>query len=84
MGQGPRWPKGKSAPFPVTAATAERGFSSLRRIKTFLRSRMTSCRLNNVFLLYIHQHLTDSLDMVAMGRQFVSVNTRRQNYFGKF
>ena len=58
--------------------------SSIIRIKTFLRSRMISCRLNNVFFLYIHQHLTDSLDMVAMGRQFVSSNTRRQNYFGKF
>ena len=27
--------------FPVTTATAERSFSSLRKIKTFLRSTMT-------------------------------------------
>ena len=27
--------------FPVTSATAERSFSSLRRIKTFLRNTMT-------------------------------------------
>ena len=40
--------------FPFTSATAERSFSSLRRIKTFLRSSMTQCRLNNLFMLYVH------------------------------
>ena len=33
--------------FPVTSATAERSFSALRRIKTYLRSSMTAQRLNN-------------------------------------
>lgn len=42
---------------PITSATAERGFSSFRRLKTFLRSTMTQCRLNNLFLLYVHTHL---------------------------
>ncbi len=32
--------------YPVTSATAERSFSSLRRIKTFLRSSMTAQCLN--------------------------------------
>ena len=35
--------------FPVTSATAERAFSSLHRIKTFLRSTITHCCLNNLF-----------------------------------
>ena len=35
--------------FPVTTATAERSFSTLRRIKTFLQSTMSECRLNNLF-----------------------------------
>ena len=43
--------------FPVTTPTAKRSFSSLRHIKTYLRSTMTSCRSNN---LYVHQ---DSLDL---------------------
>ena len=47
--------------FPVTSATAERSFSSLRLIKTYLRSTMTSQRLNNLFLLYIHKHLIRSI-----------------------
>ena len=38
--------------FPVTSATEERIFSALRRIKSFLRSNMTACRLNNL-LMYI-------------------------------
>ena len=47
--------------FPVTSATAERSFSSLRRLKTLLRSTMTHCRLNNLFMLYIHTSKTDAL-----------------------
>ena len=69
--------------FPVTSATAERAFSSLRRIKTFLRSTMTQCRLNNLFMLYVHTNVTDTLDLTQIAKEFVSVNSRRINYFGK-
>ena len=68
---------------PVTSATAERAFSSLRRIKTFLRSSTTQCRLNNLFLLYVHTGVTDMLDLTHIAKEFVSVNSRRINYFGK-
>ena len=68
--------------FPVTSATAERAFSSLRRIKTFLRSSMTHCRLKNLFMLYDHTNVTDALDLSSIAKQLVSVNTRRINYFG--
>lgn len=37
----------------VSTATAERSFSSLRRIETYLRSTMTDDRLPNMALLYI-------------------------------
>ena len=63
--------------FPVTSATAERAFSSLRRIKTFLRSTMTHCRLNNLFLLYVHTDVTDNLDLSCIAKEFVSVNSGR-------
>ena len=39
---------------PVTSANAEKSFSDLRRIKTFLRTSMTHCRLNNLFMLYVN------------------------------
>lgn len=70
--------------FPVTTSTAERLFSLLRRLKTFLRNTMTSCRLNNQFFMYVHQDLTDSLDLCKIARDFVSANSRRKNYFGNF
>ena len=45
----------------VSSATAERSFSSLRRIKTYLRSTMTQERLSNLALLYIEQDITNQL-----------------------
>ncbi len=69
--------------FPVTTATAERSFSSLKKIKTFLRYSMTQSRLNNLFILYIHPTRTEDLDLSQIAKEFISVNTRRLNYFGK-
>ena len=70
--------------FPVTSATAERSFSSLHRIKTFLRSSMTHQHLNNIFSLYVHTAQTEALDLQTVAREFVSVDSRRLNYFGSF
>lgn len=69
--------------FPVTTATAERSFSSLRRLKTFVRNTMTQSRLNNLLMLYIHPEETGNIDLITIAKQFISVNSRRLNYFGK-
>ena len=69
--------------FPVTTSTAERSFSSLRRIKTYLRNTMSACKLNNLLLMHVHQHRTDTLDLVELAKEFIAVNQRRMNYFGK-
>jgi len=69
--------------FPVTTATAERSFSSLRRVKTYLRSTMSACRLNSLLLMHIHQDRTERLDLATIAHEFISVNSRRLNYFGK-
>ncbi|KAL4082393.1 hypothetical protein QTP88_029975 [Uroleucon formosanum] len=42
---------------PVTSATSERSFSAMCRIKTFLRSTMTSKRLHNSTVLSIEREL---------------------------
>ena len=42
---------------PMTNATAERSFSTLRRVKTYLRSTMTEKHLNHVIFLNIHKNL---------------------------
>ena len=39
---------------PVTSCEAERSFSTLRRIKTFLHTTMTQDRLNGLALLNIY------------------------------
>ena len=44
---------------------------------------MSPCRLNNLFLLYVHKQKTDKLDLNLIVKEFVSVNKRRINYFGK-
>ena len=70
--------------FPVTNATTERSFSSLRWIKSFLRGTMTQQHLNNLFMLYVQTTWTDSLDLVSVAKEFVAANSCRLNYFGKF
>ena len=42
---------------PISNASAERSFSSLKRLKTWLRSTMNEDRLNGLALLNIHREL---------------------------
>ena len=67
---------------PVTTSSAERTFSALRRLKTYLRSTMTQPRLNNMMLLYIHKEKTDQIDDVPIAKSFIMENERRRHYFG--
>ena len=50
---------------PVTTATVERANSSLKYIKTNLRSRMLSSRLNALLLLYIHKDVPLDYDEIV-------------------
>ena len=69
---------------PMTTATAERTFSTLRRFKNYLRTTMTQKRLNHVVLLHTHKQRTDVIDLDDVMRQFIGVNTHRLEYFGTF
>lgn len=69
---------------PVTSATAERSFSSLRRLKNYLRSTMTQRRLNHVILLHVHKQRTDEIDLYQIARDFSFKNARRKQFFGNF
>ena len=40
---------------PGSSATAERSFSVMRRVKNYLRTTMTSQRLNSAMLLHVHR-----------------------------
>lgn len=69
---------------PITTATSERAFSTLRRLLTYLRSTMTEQRLNNCMLLHVHKTFTDNLDLREIAKEFISANEDRQRYFGHF
>ena len=45
----------------------ERSFSSLCRLKTYLRNTMTS---DHMMILYVHKHLTDELDLSRIAAEF--------------
>jgi len=49
---------------PVTTAEAERSFSYLRILKSYLRNTMTEDRLNGLALLYIHRDIPVEVDEV--------------------
>ncbi len=69
---------------PVTTATAERTFSVLRRLKTYLRSTMTQKRLNHILLLHIYKDHTDDINLREIAQSFIMAKQSRQNYFGSF
>jgi len=49
---------------PISTASAERSFSTLRRLKTWLRSRMGEERLTGLALLNIHRDIAVSIENV--------------------
>ena len=67
---------------PVTSATAERSFSAMRRLKTYLRSTMTAERLNSVTVLNVHKDMLDSVDNREILNEFVARNDTRTDIFG--
>ena len=67
---------------PVTTSIAERAFSALRRLKTYLRTTMSQPRLNHAMTLYVHKERTDKINLDEIANSFITVNERRRNYFG--
>ena len=69
---------------PATSCSAERSFSALRRLKTYLRSTMGQHRLSDLALLtverkYVNEVIAD--DMEAMIDEFGSRKNRDGQYF---
>ena len=59
---------------PVSTATAERSFSKMRRVKTYLRNTMTTERLSGLGLVNIYQdreiHTEQVVDVFARSKDF--------------
>ena len=56
---------------PATSCEAERSFSALRRLKTWLRSTMSQQRLNSVAVCHVHHAYIDEIDMRTVVDDFV-------------
>ncbi|KAK5649293.1 hypothetical protein RI129_000322 [Pyrocoelia pectoralis] len=52
------------ATLPVTTCSAERSFSTLRYLKTYLRSTTSETRLNGLAMLYVHKDISVSVEEV--------------------
>ncbi|KAK3909080.1 52 kDa repressor of the inhibitor of the protein kinase [Frankliniella fusca] len=63
---------------PVSNATAERSFSALRRLKSWLRSPMSQIRLTGLALMHVHRHV--DLDIDDIITSFAKSRKRRIDF----
>ena len=59
---------------PATSCSPERSFSPASRLKSWLRSTMTSQRFNGLALLNVHKKYSDQLDLMEVGNEFIDQN----------
>jgi hypothetical protein len=66
---------------PVTVAIAERSFSKLKLLKTYLRSTMTQERLNDLAIIALEGKMLEKIDYEHIIEDFISKNTKRMMLF---
>lgn len=65
---------------PISNCSAERSFSVLKRVKSYLRSRTTDERLNSLAVLTIESDLTNKLDYDDIIDTFANEKARRKHF----
>ena len=66
---------------PVTVASAERSFSKLKLLKSYLRSTITQERLNDLSMIALEGDLLEKIDYECIIEEFISKNTQRMTFF---
>ena len=68
---------------PATSCSAERSFSALRRLKTYLRNTMVQDRLSSLAILHIEREFTNKVLQEDMDRMIDTFGERsgRKSYF---
>lgn len=67
---------------PASAANAERSFSMLRRLKTWLRCTMSQARLTHLAILHCHQDRLQRIVIDSICHEFVMKTPERMAVFG--
>ena len=67
---------------PVTTCEAERSFSMLRRINTYLRNSQTQQRKNHCAVLSAHKDIVRTLEVDTIMDEFVDKTVKRKNILG--
>jgi hypothetical protein len=67
---------------PASSATAEKSFSALRRLETYLRASCGQLRLNNLAICHVHKEILDTVDISSLMNEFVLANDKRAAVFG--
>ena len=67
---------------PIASASAERSFSTMKRVKMYLRSTMIDGRLNDLCMLAIERELSHELliDPIAVLDKFAKLAERRVRF----
>lgn len=66
---------------PAASVEAERSFSGLRRLKTWLRNSMSQQRLNSVAVCHTHQEILDQLKIDDLVDDYINKSSIRQKAF---
>ena len=68
---------------PASSAASETRFSSLRRLKTYLRSTLSQQRLNNLATCHAYKDQLDKININHLIAEFVACRDSRASIFGK-
>ena len=66
---------------PVTVASAERSFSKLKLLKSYMRTTMTQQRLNDLATIALESEVLEKIDYEDIIEDFISKNTKRMKFF---
>ena len=65
---------------PVSTATTERAFSTMRIVQTKLRNKMENEFLANNFIVYIEREIAEMFDLDSVLDDFISMKERRAQF----
>ena len=62
---------------PAINAISERSFSTLKKVKTSIRSTVTDSRQNDLLLIHIYKEELDEIDIKLITNEFIKIKESR-------